>query len=230
MKIHTYDFVDGARKAQGSVVIIDVFRAFSTACYAFANGASSVIAVGEIEKARQLKLKISGGILIGERGGQKIEGFDYGNSPTEIESVDFTGKTLILTTHAGTQGLVNATSSGELFTGSFVNARATAQWILAAAPSEVSLVRMGLAATQSSDEDDLCSDYLKSLCLDLPFDSSRVKSILKASPCSTRFFDKNKPWSPERDFDLCLDVDKFDFALQAQVNEEGLVYLKPVSS
>lgn len=206
MKIHKYDFVDGARNAKGSVVIIDVFRAFTTACYAFANGASTVIAVGEIEDARQLKQKITGSVLMGERGGKKIDGFDYGNSPTEIENVDFTGKTLILTTHAGTQGLVNATSSADLFAGSFVNAKATARRILTSAPSEVSLVRMGVAATKHSDEDGLCSDYLESLLLGLSFDTNSVKSILRASPCSARFFDNNKPWSPPSDFYLSMRV------------------------
>ena len=127
MKIKTYDFVEGARKARGIVVIIDVFRAFSTACYAFANGAESINAVGEVNKARELKSKHPDWVIIGERGGKKIEGFDYGNSPTEIKDVDFRGKTLILTTHSGTQGLVNATSSERLLTGSFVNARATSR-------------------------------------------------------------------------------------------------------
>ena len=193
MKIHEYDFVDGARRARGSVVIIDVFRAFSTACYAFANGAESVIAIDEIEKARQLKQEIPGAVLIGERGGKKIEGFDYGNSPTEIENAAFTGKTIVLTTHAGTQGLVNAASADKLFTGSFVNAKAAVRQILKFAPSEVSLVRMGWQAAENSDEDDLCAEYLKSLLLDLPFDTGSVKPILKASPYSERFFDPAKP-------------------------------------
>jgi hypothetical protein len=34
------DFVAGAREARGLVVVIDVFRAFSVACYAHAQGAA----------------------------------------------------------------------------------------------------------------------------------------------------------------------------------------------
>jgi 2-phosphosulfolactate phosphatase len=229
MEIQVLDFVDGARKARGTVVIIDVFRAFSTACYAFANGASSVIAVGEIDEARRLRSNNPGWLLIGERGGRKIEGFDYNNSPTEIEKVDLQGKTVVLTTHAGTQGLVNATSSDQLLTGSFVNASTTVQHILSKAPSRVSLVRMGVEATRRANEDDLCAAYLKSLLLDLPFDTNTVKSTLREAPSSARFFDVNKPWSPARDFDLCLGIDRFDFALQVQIRGDGLAYLEKVS-
>ena len=229
MELQMLDFVDGARKARGTVVIIDVFRAFSTACYAFANGASSVIAVGEIDEARRLKSSNPGWVLIGERGGKKLEGFDYNNSPTEIEEVDLEGKTVVLTTHAGTQGLVHATSSDQLLTGSFVNAKTTVQHILSKAPSRVSLVRMGVEATRRANEDDLCSEYFKSLLLDLPFDTSKIKTTLRVAPSSARFFDDNKPWSPMRDFDLCLDADRFDFALQVQVRSAGLATLEQVS-
>jgi 2-phosphosulfolactate phosphatase len=228
MEVHMLDFVEGARRASGTVVIIDVFRAFSTACYAYANGASSVIAVGEIDKAQQLKTDNPGWVLVGERGGKKIEGFDYNNSPTEIEKVSLKGKTVVLTTHAGTQGLVNATSSEQLLTGSFVNARTTTQYILSKAPSRVSLVRMGVEATRRANEDDLCSEYLKSLLLELPFDINKIRSTLRKAPSSARFFDVDKPWSPRRDFDLCLDVDRFDFALQVHTRGDGFARLEKV--
>ena len=228
MEVEILDFIEGARKARGTVVIIDVFRAFSTACYAFAKGAASVIAVGEIEEARKLKSNNPGWVLIGERGGKKLEGFDYNNSPTEIMALDLQGKTVVLTTHAGTQGLVNAASSKELLAGSFVNAKTTAHYILSKTPSKVSLVRMGVAATEQADEDNLCSEYLRSLLLDIPFDIDHVKPTLRVAPSSARFFDDSKPWSPARDFDLCLDVNRFDFVLQAQVRADGHAYLTKV--
>ena len=45
---------------------------------------------------------------------------------------------------------------------------------------------------------------------------------------ANRFFDIAKPWNPESDFHLCLELDKFDFALQAEIGEDGLVRLSPV--
>ena len=88
---------------------------------------------------------------------------------------------------------------------------------------------MGVEATRRANEDDLCAAYLKSLLLDLPFDISKVKPTLREAPSSARFFDVNKPWSPERDFDFCLDIDRFDFALEAQVKGDGLAVLEKIS-
>jgi hypothetical protein len=73
----------------------DVFRAFSSACYFFGNGAEMIIPVGDISKAYKLKKDFPDFILVGEREGKKPEGFDYGNSPSQIENVDFTGKTTL---------------------------------------------------------------------------------------------------------------------------------------
>ena len=107
MKTEILEFTDGARKADGITVIIDVFRAFSVACYAFDSGVKQYIAVGDPSVAFDLKNKYTDAILVGERNERKIEGFDLGNSPTEILQYDLKGKTIIHTTTAGTQGLVN---------------------------------------------------------------------------------------------------------------------------
>ncbi|MCB0214603.1 MAG: 2-phosphosulfolactate phosphatase, partial [Anaerolineae bacterium] len=77
--IQILDFVDGARQATGLTVVIDVFRAFSTACYLFDQGAERVIPVEGLETARMLQQQNDSFILIGERGGRKVGGFRYGN-------------------------------------------------------------------------------------------------------------------------------------------------------
>ena len=105
MKVDILEFVEGARNAKGVAVIIDVFRAFSVACYAVDAGAVRIIATSEVSEAFQLKKKYKNSVLVGERDEKKIEGFDFGNSPTEIIKADLTGKTVIHTTTAGTQGL-----------------------------------------------------------------------------------------------------------------------------
>lgn len=228
MEIRVTDFVAGAQNAEGITVIIDVFRAFSVACYLFAKNASCILPVGAIDQAWALKKKKPHAVMIGEREGKKLPGFDYGNSPTEIRDVDFSDKTVIHTTHAGTQGLVNAPRASEILTGAFVNARATVHYIKAKLPACVTLVRMGLAARSRSDEDDLCARYLESLLLGSPFDTGSVEMTLRASPSSIRFFDPDKPWSPVGDFHLCLDVDRFNFAVRAGTGEDGLLCLRPV--
>ena len=55
MKVEILEFVEGARDAKGVAVIIDVFRAFSVACYAVDAGAARIIATSEVSEAFQLK-------------------------------------------------------------------------------------------------------------------------------------------------------------------------------
>ena len=57
MNIEILQLLDGAKNARGLTVIIDVFRAFSTACYAYEMGIKEILPVGEIEKAYNLKTK-----------------------------------------------------------------------------------------------------------------------------------------------------------------------------
>jgi hypothetical protein len=109
-------------------------RAFSVACYAFANGAERIIPVADIDEARRLKLAHPEFVTLGERHARKLEGFDFGNSPTHIEHEDFTGRTLVQTTHAGTQGLVNASEAEVVITGGLVNAAAICRYIARLAP------------------------------------------------------------------------------------------------
>ena len=108
MEIQILQLIEGARAAQGLTVIIDVFRAFSVACYAFDAGVARIFPVGSVDEARALKRENPTWLLAGERGGARLEGFDFGNSPSEIEGVDLRGRTLIQATSAGTRGLVSA--------------------------------------------------------------------------------------------------------------------------
>jgi 2-phosphosulfolactate phosphatase len=217
-----------AHGARGTVVVIDVFRAFSVACYLFARGAEMIIPAGAIQDAWKFAGELPDAVLIGERSGKKLDGFHFGNSPSEIEGADFNGKTVIHTTHAGTQGIVNAINASEVLTGAFVNAGATCKYIRSKSVDRVTLVRMGLHATARTDEDDLCAEYLKALLLGERFDVAGIKEDLRASTCSNRFFDPDKPWSPEADFHKCLDTDRFDFVIRANGNEGRVAILEKI--
>ena len=48
MEIRIESLIAGAREAEGVVVVIDVFRCFTTEAVAFANGAKEIILVAEI--------------------------------------------------------------------------------------------------------------------------------------------------------------------------------------
>ena len=139
MNIQILQLLEGAREAAGLTVIIDVFRAFSTACYAFDKGAEKIIPVDNIEKAYQLKKENPDYLLIGERNEMKPHGFDYGNSPTHLADAQLEGKTIVHTTSSGTQGIAAAERADEIITGSFVNAGAIVRYIHQIQPETVSL-------------------------------------------------------------------------------------------
>ena len=221
MQIEVMDFVAGARKAQGVAVVIDVFRAFSVACYAYARGAKRIIPVAEIEKALALKRDHPEYLAIGERGGRKVEGFDFGNSPTEISQIDVRGKILVQTTSAGTQGLTNALHADVVLTGSLVNAAAICTYIESLKPERVSIVRMGLAAKERCAEDDLCAELLRGRLSGEGFDVSGVREQLRSAPAAKKFFDPEATWAPEGDFELCTDVDRFGFVLRLSNGAHG---------
>jgi 2-phosphosulfolactate phosphatase len=229
MKIEILEFVEGAKNAKGVAVIIDVFRAFSVACYAFDAGAVRVIATGNVEDAFALKKQYQNAVLVGERDEKKIRGFDFGNSPTEIIKADLHGKTVIHTTTAGTQGLVNAQDADLVLTGSLVNAAAISNYIKSINPAIVSLVAMGYRATQSADEDLLCAELISALLNSSLFDYAKIAELKNNS--GARFFNAaNLDFAPPTDFFLCTMANKFDFVLRASTRTDGNIDLMKIDS
>lgn len=214
MHINIVDQIAGAQSASGLTVVIDVFRAFSVAAYAFARGAARSIPVAEVEMARALKTAQPDAILLGERFAKPLPGFDCGNSPTELERFDVQGRTLIHTTHSGTQGLAHATRADEVITGALVNCAAIVRYIRSRLPSEVTLVRMGQEARERCAEDDVCADLIAARLRGESPDTTGVREQLRCAASAQKFFDPTCTWAPERDFELCTDIDRFDFVLR----------------
>jgi 2-phosphosulfolactate phosphatase len=228
MKVEKLKLNEGSKKAQGTTVIIDVFRAFSVSCYLVANGAKRIYPVGSIEEAYRLKELNPEYILIGERHEKMCEGFDFGNSPTHILNKDFHGKTIVHTTSSGTQGISNAVNATEILTGSFVNAGAIAKYLQLKKPDKVSLVSMGYEGIRPSQEDDFCADYIENELLGVETNFESMVEILRFGDGARLLDPKNHAHSPASDFDLCLDRDKFNFVLVVKKDESGLNYLEKV--
>ncbi len=228
MKIVISEFTEGAREATGLTVIIDVFRAFSTGCYAVDAGAAKLVATDETAKAFELKKMYKQAILVGERDERKIKGFDLGNSPTEIIKADLKGKIVVHTTTAGTNGLINAEKADAVITGSFVNAAAVARYIRMVNPDQVSLVAMGYRAKESAEEDLLCAEYIISLIRDTHEEfGDRIAKLRLTS--GKRFFNReNISFSPPTDFFLCTMTDRFNFILKAVKRLDGNVDLERI--
>ena len=115
----------GARRAarEGAVVVVDAFRASTTIAVLVRKGARVVPVASLVEAAAY----VGADYRIGERGSKKERGFDWGNSPTEIEAAEMEpGATVVLSTTNGTRVIEAAHGAPAVLTGAFVNARAVA--------------------------------------------------------------------------------------------------------
>jgi len=210
-------FLDGAREATGHAVIVDVFRAFTTAAFCVASGAREIVLVADHDQALAMKRDDPALFLTGEIGGRPILGFDIGNSPSAIERLDLSGRRVVQRTSSGTQGAVAATAATEVLLASFVVARATVRYLERIA-GDVTIVAMGAAAREASEEDEQCASYLAASLTGAPPESHGVvlRTAIGAWP----------DWFPRRDAELALEIDRFDFALPVS-REGGLLVARP---
>lgn len=223
-KVNILHLIEGARKAKGLTVIIDVFRAFSLECYLYDMGVKEIRPVGTIEDAFYLKETIADSVLIGERGGKKCAGFDYGNSPSCISAEHVTGRTIIHTTSAGTQGIVNAKGASEIITGSLVNAKAVAEYIMDRQPKEVSLVCMGNAGVALAAEDELCAEYIKSILDGNELQDIKQQAANLQNHGGEHFFSETRQdIYPEKDFWMCIEYNRFPFVIRIEKDDTGFV-------
>ncbi len=225
MDIQILQLLEGAKRAEGLTVIIDVFRAFSFACYACGKGVNRIYPVGNIEDAYLIKQEHPDYILAGERNEQRPEGFDFGNSPSQIMDAELNGRIMVHTTSSGTQGIANACRASEIITGSFVNAEAIVRYARQHPPSVLSLVCMGYSCAYPSDEDTFLSEYLKAKLEGTEVDFEEMVRKLRTGAGARFFVPEKQEWAPESDFGLCLDLDRFNFVLKV-ANEGGRNYLE----
>ena len=216
MTVRRLSGIEGAREAVGTTVIIDVFRAFTTAAFCVAAGAREVALVADHAHALALKANDPDLFLTGEIGGRPIPGFDLGNSPSRIVDLDLRGRRVVQRTSAGTQGVVAAAAATEVLLGSLVIAGATVRYLRGR--DAISLVAMGTAGGDDHAEDEICAAYLEQLLL----------GAAPAAPTISLAAAEVWPdWFPRRDAELALEVDRFRFALPV-TREDGLLIARPV--
>ena len=110
------------------VIIIDILRASSSICTAFANGATAIIPVADVSEAKGYKER--GYLVAAERDGYVLDFADFGNSPFNFTREKVEGKTIVYSTTNGT-GIINLASSAYMtIVGSFLNISSLAQWLI----------------------------------------------------------------------------------------------------
>ncbi len=113
------------------IVLIDAIRASASICTAFMNGVELIVPLSDIDEAREYKL--NGYLTAGEREGNKINGFDLGNSPEQFTGETVKGKRIAMTTTNGTQMIklfkTYKNNNSDLVVGSFINLTALTNFL-----------------------------------------------------------------------------------------------------
>ena len=227
MRVLIDSLIEGARRARGTVVIIDVFRAFTTEAVAFQRGARKIILVGSPEEALRLRSDGIAGLCVGEVHGKRPPGFDFNNSPHEMSQADLNGKVIAHSTMAGTVGVTTAANADEIYVGSLVIARSTVDAILRDGPELVTIVAMGDGGKVRTDEDEQCALYMRNLLEGRNPDPDAVRSLVMACDQAAKFDDPAKSHFRPEDREAALRIDSVPFAIKVS-REDGMLVSRPV--
>lgn len=227
-----YITLETCAAAAESVVVVDVWRSFTTAAYAFAAGARNIIVVDSVEEALALHLRFPKTVLMGmgELGGKPAGGFDYGNSPAELRECDLHDRCLIQCTPNGTPGLVRSVNARTLVAGSLVCARATVRYLKRQAPERVTFV-----CTETGIVDQACAEYMAALLRDETPDSAEMLGKIRAAWLEQAHtliargaLTEAQRDKLEMDLNCCLALDHFAFSMVAQ-RHDGLLMMEAIA-
>ncbi len=120
--IHLFDL-------KGKIVVVtDILRATSCMTSGMASGVAMIKPVATLEECEALKK--DGYFTAAERNGQKVEGFDIGNSPYSYMEERFAGKKIATTTTNGTLAITKSVAANEVIIGSFLNLTTVATYLI----------------------------------------------------------------------------------------------------
>jgi 2-phosphosulfolactate phosphatase len=174
MRVHVAFTPDEVLEAPVAVVV-DVLRATSTIAQALASGYKRVYCCREVEDALRLREQLGEGLLGGERGAVRIEGFDMGASPREV--LEPRGETLIYSTTNGTRAVLAAAAvCGEVVLGSLLNLSAVA----AAVKDDYVIVCAGFQG-QFALDDAYCAGRIVELLGGEVTDAAKASAVLARS-------------------------------------------------
>jgi 2-phosphosulfolactate phosphatase len=209
----------------GSVVVVDVIRAFTTAAYAFGAGAAEIHLVGTVTEALELKAHNAGWLAMGEDRGLRPDGFDFPNSPAMVSRADLDGRVLVQRTSAGTQGALAAVDAERLWVASLACASATARAVAAAGLGEPAYVITGRFVDRpdrTAADDVLAATVIERLRLGEPVDPAAVATELLATEEAARTLALGVQHCDPADIEFAARLDAFDFAMEVERTPTGL--------
>lgn len=150
-----------------NVVVIDVLRASTTICASIANGATCVKPFLEFEQAQQWAQAENVNELVvltgGERGGEKLPGFDLGNSPLEYAPARVAGKKIAFSTTNGTRAMEKCRAADQVVIGAFCNLSAVARYFQI--EDELDIVCAGTDRQFSVEDSAFAGALIERFCL-----------------------------------------------------------------
>jgi 2-phosphosulfolactate phosphatase len=111
---------------QKTFVVIDILRATSTMTIAMENGAHAIFPVKDMETALSFGADF---IKAGERNGEKVDGFDLGNSGQEFTPEKVRNQNIVMTTTNGTRALSLCEQGHTVLIASYRNITATLSYL-----------------------------------------------------------------------------------------------------
>lgn len=203
-----------------TVVVVDVLRSFTTIAIGLSRGARAIYPVQQIADARDTVQGLTNAICVGAvGGGDPIPGFDFGNSPSALADASLDGKSVVLCTAAGVQGLYRFRDAPRLYAASLVCARATADAILATDASSICFVITGEWTDRDGDEDIACADYIEALLQGNPVTTESFSARVRNSDFGKRFLTGTWPSLPIADLEIAATANLCGFSMP--VDREG---------
>ncbi|MFJ1750613.1 2-phosphosulfolactate phosphatase [Streptomyces sp. NPDC088116] len=209
-------------EAPSVAVVVDVMRAFTVAAWAFAQGAEKIVLAESLDEA--LALKAGHPDWVALKDGAPAPGFDTVNSPGLVRSVDLGGRTVVQKTTAGTVGALAVKEASLVLCASFVVAEATARLLRTCEGDRVTFVITG--EDGQADEDLACAQYIARRVTEAGTDAAEYLRRAAESRAAADLAQGVRQGVHPDDVALCLEVDRFPFAMVATL-EGPLMVLRP---
>lgn len=136
----------------GVTVVIDVFRAFTTAPYVLEKKPETYMLATKSTVISRLASEFPAPLLIGKPEIGATLHYNIPNSPTRVKEVQVTGQNVLHRTEGGAKGVLDAKGADLILVAGLANAEATAQYIKKLINPKVTIVPMGHEATTPSLE------------------------------------------------------------------------------
>jgi len=195
-------------------IAVDAIRCSTTIIYAFLGKVKTVIPAETIAEAKKLAKATPNSFLVGEREGVKIRGFDFNNSPMEMENADIRGKSMVITTSHGTKLIkLGMKRSKVTLIGALINANACAEAAHRFSTNLQSDIRIlipwmkGGFAMEDLYTAGLISTYLTRRGYKPAFDTVKAAQLIATLPQSKVINEIKSSWSVRRIIEIGYEPD-----------------------